>query len=96
MPARPSALSGVERTLVLGVYLVSAYALNIWLVGSWIPSGGDQGLWFLSVVAFFSFALLSAPFFTRPDDVIVAALASGLLLWSTAVPLSWVGMSWRA
>ena len=86
MPGRPSALSGVERTLVLGVYLVAAYALNVCLVGSWIPSGGDQGLWFLSVVAFFSFALLSAPFFTRPDDVIAAALASGLLLWSTAIP----------
>ena len=52
MPGRPSALSGVERTLVLGMYLVAAYALNVWLVGSWIPSGGDQGLWFLSVVAF--------------------------------------------
>ena len=86
MPGRPSALSGVERTLVLGMYLVAAYALNVWLVGSWIPSGGDQGLWFLSVVAFFSFSLLSAPFFTRPDDVIAAALGSGLLLWSTAIP----------
>ena len=87
MPGRPSALSGVERTLVLGVYLVAAYALNVCLVGSWIPSGGDQGLWFLSVVAFFSFALLSAPFFTRPDDVIAAAPCVGPLTLEHGHPL---------
>lgn len=75
-----------SRLVIFFTYLLGALALNFWLTGEVRPLGGDIGLWFLSVVAYLSFALLSAPIFSRPEDTLASSIAAGALLWSTQLP----------
>jgi hypothetical protein len=71
-----------ERAIMFGLYLVASYIFGGLVAGQWVPSSGGDGLWFLSVVALLAFRLLSAPFFPKPVDSLVAAITSALILWS--------------
>jgi len=81
-----SGLTTRRRLVIFVAYLLGALALNFWLTGDVRPLGGDAGLWVLSVVAYLSFALLSAPIFSRPEDTLASSIAAGALLWSTQLP----------
>lgn len=71
-----------ERALLFALYLVTTYVFGGLVAGQWVPSSGGDGLWFLSVVGLLAFRLLSAPFFAKPADALVAAITSALILWS--------------
>ncbi len=86
-------LSGRARFAVLMLYLGALLLLQYWANGQVMPSTGLTGLWFLAALAYVSFALLSAPFFFRPEDTLASGIASTLLLWSTDVPAGKVLLS---
>lgn len=71
-----------ERSAVLFISMLILYLFGGLLTGQWVPSSGNEGLWFVSSVGFLCFNLLSAPFFVKPSDSLASGVASLLLLWS--------------
>lgn len=53
------------RFAVLMLYLGALLLLHYWANGQVMSSTGFTGLWFLTALAYVSFALLSAPFFFK-------------------------------
>lgn len=53
------------------------YSLFVWGTSGWNPTtAGEQGVWFLCAIAWWTISLLSAPFFRPPKDALGAALTA--------------------
>jgi hypothetical protein len=57
--------------------LVILYGL---INNSWLPTSGPKDLWFFSIIGYWLFSLLAAPFFTPPRDTLGYSMTAMLLL----------------
>lgn len=79
-----------ERGLKTRAWLFVTYLSLIYLGYSWAaigelwrPTGGGMDLWFISVMGLVAIRLIDSPFFRKPTDSFLAALAAAFALWAT-------------
>lgn len=71
-----------ERVFVLFINILIVYLVNIFLTGNWIPSGSGRDLWLISTISYYTYNLLSAPFFITPSESLASSITSIFLLWT--------------
>jgi uncharacterized protein len=71
-----------QRVCFLAVYAVALYLVGTFATGSWALTGSGEWVWWLSAVSLYVFSTLSAPFFSRPRDVLANAIASACVLFT--------------
>lgn len=69
-----------DRTKALCVNIVVFYASLYAASGNLLPTGGLESVWFLSGLALWFLALLSAPWFVPPKDALANALGAMAIL----------------
>jgi uncharacterized protein len=78
-----------DRTKALCANIVVFYAALYFASGHLLPTGGLESVWFLSGLALWFLALLSAPWFVPPKDALANALTAMAIL--VTLDLSGVG-----
>jgi hypothetical protein len=78
-----------DRTKALCANIVVFYASLYFASGHLLPTGGLESVWFLSGLALWFLALLSAPWFVPPKDALANALTAMAIL--VTLDLSSVG-----
>ena len=78
-----------DRTKALCANIVVFYAALYFASGHLLPTGGLESVWFLSGLALWFLALLSAPWFVPPKDALANALTTMAIL--VTLDLSSVG-----
>lgn len=69
-----------ERTTVLLLNTIFAYAVFVLISGHLLPDGGIESVWFACAISYWFLKLLSAPWFIPPRDAIIAGVGSLLIL----------------
>jgi len=69
-----------DRTKALCANIVVFYASLYAAAGNLLPTGGLKSVWFLSGLALWFLALLSAPWFVPPKDALANALGAMAIL----------------
>jgi hypothetical protein len=69
-----------DRAKVLLVNIAVFYAALVLASGYWLPTGGLEGVWFLSALALWFLSLLSAPWFIPPRDALANAIGASVIL----------------
>jgi uncharacterized protein len=69
-----------DRAKVLLVNIAVFYAALVLASGYWLPTGGLEGVWFLSALALWFLSLLSAPWFIPSRDALANAIGASVIL----------------
>lgn len=64
------------------VYFTALYLVLVWLTGRWLPTNGEEDLWFACAVGYLAYSLFDTPFFVPPSQVLASGLPAALLLLS--------------
>lgn len=75
-----SQLKQKHRLLVLVINLIVLAILYGLITGVWLPTSGPRDLWLFSIIGYWLFSLLAAPYFTPPRDTLSYSMTAMLLL----------------